>query len=370
MAFLDTYLPVINQVEEEINSYLNENIAKNKNPILDEFYRLVKKNILSGGKRLRPLSMIMAYRCFKNDDKIIKSSISSELVHASSLILDDAMDEDVLRHGEPTFNAVYADKFLDVVGFDLSKYSKGRYWVQRDTLKSLFFAQRAVSRYSYALSVLGSNIIYSMSLEALLRSPFDPKEKAAAIELHSRMYQKLNEGQLMDILYESHHANEEEYLEMIQKKTGILFIYPLRIGLTFCGAKNIHILDDYAKAMAKAFQIHDDILGTFGSEQVTGKPSYSDITEGKRTLMVIKAFENADARQKKRLESVLGYEHASKEDVIEVRDIFKDTGAYEYCNDLARSFVEKSKAFVPEDIPKEPQKFFMGLSDFVISRDY
>ena len=121
--------------------------------------------------------------------------------------------------------------------------------------------------------------------------------------------------------------------------------------------------------MPKAFQINDDILGSFGSEKVTGKPSYSDITEGKRTLLVIKALEEADEHQKKRLGSILGYEHASREDVAEVRDIFMDTGAYDYCVKLSAELVRQSKEALPEAIRPESYAFFEGLADFVIQRN-
>lgn len=369
MGFLASYAPIVSAIEKEIRAFLAEKRDANKNPILDEFYGEVEKHVLSGGKRLRPLSMVMAYRAYHDDDRILRPSISSELVHSSSLILDDAMDEDLVRHGEPTFNAVYADKFLDAIGFDIRRYEKGRYWIQRDTLKELFFAQKAISRYSYALSVLGSNVMYALSLEALTRCEFPVDAQLHALELHRRMYQKLNEGQLLDILYESHRANEEEYLAMIHKKTGILFVYPLRIGLAYAQAEAITALDGYAHNMAKAFQIQDDILGSFGSERVTGKPSYSDITKGKRTLLVIKAMEHADDAQKKRLRKVLGYEHASREDVAEVRDIFRDTGAYDYCTSLAQRFVDESKAALPEGMAPASHAFFSGLADFVITRD-
>jgi len=370
MTFSSHYSSLISQIEDEITQFLDQKSEQNTNPILDEFYHLVRNNVMAGGKRLRPLTMIMAYRCYEDDDRIIPPSISPELVHASSLILDDAMDEDVMRHGEPTFNAIYADKFLETMDFDLDHYEKGRNWVQRDSLKKLFFAQRAISRYSYALSVLGSNVMYAMSLEALTRGTFDERSTLKALDLHRRMYQKLNEGQLLDILYESRHANEDEYLAMVFKKTGILFVYPLRIGLTFAGAEDDKLLDAYGSSMAKAFQIHDDILGTFGSETVTGKPSYSDIIEGKRTLLVIKAMENANDHQHKHLENILGYEHASREEVEEVRNIFIDTGAYDYCMDLARAYVRESKDMLPTDISSEAHGFFDTLADFVISRDH
>jgi len=369
MAFLENYSHIIAMIENEMDDYLSEKIEKNNKPILDEFYQLIKKHVFSGGKRLRPLSMIMAYRGFKEDYDIIGPSLSAELVHSSSLILDDAMDEDVVRHGEPTFNAIYADKFLDSVGFDISKYTKGRYWIQRDTLKKLFFAQKAISRYSYALSVLGSNVMYSMSMEVLTRNKFPEEKKIRALELQTRMYQKLNEGQLMDILFESRNSNEDEYLEMIKRKTGILFIYPIRIGLNFAGISDHTILDGYANAISSAFQIKDDLLGSFGSESVTGKSSFSDIVEGKRTLLVIKAMENASEKERKLLDNLLGYEHASKEDVAMVRDVFIDTGAYDYCDDLAKRYISMSKEQLPETISGESRKFFESLANFTINRE-
>jgi len=369
MEFLEDYSHIRNMIEEEMDEYLSEKIHKNNKPILDEFYKLIKKHVFSGGKRLRPLCMTMGYRGYVEDYKIIGPSISPELVHSSSLILDDAMDEDVMRHGEPTFNATYADKFFDSMGFDFSKYSHGRYWIQRDTLKNLFFAQKAISRYSYALSVLGSNVMYSMSMEVLSRSDFDNDKVVKALELQRKMYQILNEGQLMDILYESMHSNEEEYLAMIHRKTGILFIYPIRIGLVMAGQDDYRSMDGYSNAISIAFQIKDDLLGTFGSEGITGKSAFSDIVEGKRTLLVIKALENASESERKILEKTLGYVHASKEDIATVRAIFKDTGAYDYCQDLANSYVKDSKALIPDDISKESRKFFLSLADFITDRE-
>ncbi|HOP08811.1 MAG TPA: polyprenyl synthetase family protein [Candidatus Methanofastidiosa archaeon] len=369
MVFLDNYSHIREMIEKEMELYLSNKIHNNNKPILDEFYQLIRDHVFSGGKRLRPLCMVMGYRGYVDDYKIIGPSISPELVHSSSLILDDAMDEDVMRHGKPTFNAIYADKFLDSLGFNFNKYSLGRYWIERDALKDLFYVQRAVSRYSYALSVLGSNVMYSMSMEVLGKSEFDNAKIVRALDLQRKMYQTLNEGQLMDILYESMHSNEEEYLAMIHRKTGILFTYPIRIGLVFAGREDERIMDGYANAISTAFQIRDDILGTFGSESLTGKSAFSDIVDGKRTLLVIKAMENASDNDRKFLEKILGYVHASKEDINAVRGIFKDTGAYEYCQSLAKRYIEESKSFIPDDMSGESREFFSSLADFIVNRE-
>ena len=164
---------------------------------------------------------IMAYRGYSPyNNKILRASIAFELLHSSSLILDDAMDEDIIRHGEKTFNAIYADKFLKSAKFDLTPYSDGGNWIKKDGLSKLLVMQRAISRYSYALSVLSSNIMYALSEKAIKNSGFDYNLVSRAMDMHREMYTKLNEGQLLDILMEQKGGNEDQYFEMIDNKTG------------------------------------------------------------------------------------------------------------------------------------------------------
>lgn len=130
--FLDKYSQITGKIESYLNDVLNSTTKNYENIILKDFYKDIVR-VMGAGKRLRPLSMIFAFNGIKNEvnDDIIKASVSCELVHNASLILDDAMDEDVVRHGKKTFNTIYADKFLKSVGFNFNAYKSGQSWIKK-----------------------------------------------------------------------------------------------------------------------------------------------------------------------------------------------------------------------------------------------
>ena len=359
-------------LRDAINRQLEDFLSRREeasDPLLAEYFYDIKDHVMHGGKRLRPLCMIHGFLSFENErEKIIPPSLSCELVHSASLILDDAMDEDVVRHGRTTFNAIYADKCLKALNFDMDAYKDGKEWINKRSIMHLFNLQRIIFRYSYGISVLASNFMYAMSEEALLESDFPQEKKMQALELHRRMYLELNEGQLTDIFFENQSCCENEYFSMILKKTGILFIYPIRIGLLFGGGQNYTMLDEYARAMSQSFQICDDILGSFGES--TGKPSDSDIRERKRTLLVIKAYEKANRAEKERLDEVLGDKYAAKDDVDDVKDIFVNTGALGYCENREKALNAQAKESLQKTTVSSVAKdFFSELADYVIERN-
>lgn len=355
------------EIEERISEFLH---FKGENSILEEFYQDIKAYMLAGGKRLRPISMIQTYSGFTpKDERIVTASLSSEFLHAGSLVLDDAMDEDIIRHGKKTLNATYADKIFETMKFSFEKYARGESWIEKGGLFDLLHVQRSLSRYSYALSSLASNLLFSLSVKCLKESGFDSTVILKALHLHMEMYQQLNEGQLLDILMEKREPSEAEYLSMIDKKSGLLFAYPVRIAAVLAGHEE-PMLDNYSFPMTRGFQIHDDILGTFGGEE-TGKPTDSDIKKGKRTLLVIKAMEMASEEQKELLKATLGRAEATPEEIDMIRTIFKETGALDYCLQKETNFSEKAKTALKSIPMKEPQKKFLGeLANFVIERTY
>ncbi|MEA1993009.1 MAG: polyprenyl synthetase family protein [Euryarchaeota archaeon] len=368
--FLDRHSEIINEISYHLENILNERIGSCENTTLKNFYNDINE-VTGGGKKLRPLSMIFAFNGIKNEinENIIKASVSCELVHNASLILDDAMDEDVVRHGKKTFNSVYADKFLESAGFEFKEYKNGKNWIKKNSILRVIELQRNISRFSYALSVLASNVLYELS-EEVLNSYFPTKERIKALEQHREMYLRLNEGQLLDILMEKIKVNEKEYLEMIDKKTGILFIYPIRIGLIFAGTKKYRTMDRYSLDMARAFQIHDDILGSFARSKKTGKPSDSDIKTGKNTLLAIKTREYAEGKEKEKFKKVFGNRSAAENEIDELRDIIKETGAYEYCVKKERELIKRAKDNISEELNEESVAFFEKLADFVVSREF
>ncbi len=368
--FLDKHSDLIDKIGSYLEDILDRRIEKYENLILKEFYGDIKK-VTGAGKKLRPLSMVFAFYGMKNEfnEDIIEASVSCELVHNASLILDDAMDEDVVRRGKKTFNSIYADKFVKSAGFKFKEYKDGKKWIKKDSILEVIEMQRNISRFSYALSVLASNVLYELS-EEVLNSYFPSELRMKALQQHREMYLKLNEGQLLDILMEKRTVSEERYLEMIDKKTGILFVYPIRIGLIFGDTENYTSMDEYSLNMARAFQIHDDMLGTFGKSKDTGKPSDSDIKSGKNTLLAIKTREYIENREKEKFEKVFGNRSATRNEINELREIIKASGAYDYCKKREKELVERAKESINDELNEESRAFFEKLADFVIGREF
>lgn len=367
MDFQKEFNTLKTEIEEKITEFLQ---AEGGNPVIREFYQDIKENVLSGGKRLRPIAMVQAHAGYKEkDSRILTASLSCEFVHSASLVLDDAMDEDIVRHGKKTFNAIYADRIFNSMRFSFQKYARGESWIQKEALFDLLHVQRALSRYSYAMSSLASNLLYFLSVKCLTSAGFDHEPTLKALRIHHEMYRQLNEGQLLDIFMEKRECTEKDYLTMIDKKTGLLFAFPIRIGALLAGHEEPR-LDNYSFSMARAFQIHDDILGTFGGKE-TGKPQDSDIKKGKRTLLVIKALECGSSEQKEMLEMILGKGDAIPEELNTARRIIEETGALAYCKEKEQEFSEQAKkALEPIPIRGEQKEFLGFLADFVIERKY
>ncbi|MDY1590938.1 MAG: polyprenyl synthetase family protein [Methanofastidiosum sp.] len=371
MDFIKATAELKKEIEDEIKNFFEIELKSVENDTLRDFYKDIRHHTLLGGKRLRPIMCIMAYCGYSEyNNEILRASIAFELLHSSSLILDDAMDEDVIRHGEKTFNAIYADKFLKSTRFDINPYYDGGNWIKKDGLSQLLMIQRSISRYSYALSVLGSNILYALSGKAIRASGFDDKIVTKAMIMQREMYKILNEGQLLDILMEQNGGNEDKYFEMIDHKTGILFKYPLRIGLLFTEKADVYSLDNYSFNLSRAFQVHDDILGVFGEEDTTGKPVDSDIKEGKNTLLVIKTLELADDTQLKKVKAILGNRNASSEDIAEIKDIMKSCGSLDYCIEKESQLINAAKGSIDQNMKEESKIFLTELCDFIIKRNY
>ena len=184
MDFLKVTCELKKEVEDEIKAFFEIELKSIENDILCDFYKDIRHHTLLGGKRLRPIMCIMAYCGYSDyNPKILRASIAFELLHSSSLILDDAMDEDVLGI---KFQCNIRRQIFEVHKVDLAPYYDGGNWIKKDGLSQLLTMQRAISRYSYSLSVLGSNILYALSGKAIRSSGFDDKIVTKAMIMQRR----------------------------------------------------------------------------------------------------------------------------------------------------------------------------------------
>jgi geranylgeranyl diphosphate synthase type I len=133
--------------------------------------------------------------------------------------------------------------------------------------------------------------------------------------------------------------------------------------------ETLDTLSSYGIPFGQAFQIQDDILGTFGTEAELGKPTDSDLREGKKTLLLVKTLEKATPSQKKFIYSVIGNKNATAADFEKVRKVMKTSGSYDYSVKLARELLRRAKAVIEVSKLKiEGKSYLLAAADYLIER--
>lgn len=290
------------------------------------------------GKRLRPsLTLLVCEALGGSVEMALPLASAVELVHAFSLVHDDVQDRDRLRHGRDTVWAVWGEAQAINAG---------------DALMAI--AQQNVA----------SSATAGLSAEAAL----------TANALLAARTLEMVEGQVMDIEFEKRSdITEDEYLAMVARKTGALFDAALALG-----AIAARVPPPIGEAMGRcgrslgiAFQVRDDVLGIWGDESRTGKPSGADIRRRKKSLPVVRAFAVADAEQRVRLAQVYGRDDVPDTDVEWVRALMDSVGASQYCAGVAdehrgAALRELESAGVSPDSAAEIRR----VADFLLTRDY
>ncbi|MEM3563461.1 MAG: polyprenyl synthetase family protein [Candidatus Freyarchaeota archaeon] len=342
------------KVNQVLVSFLDRKIALAPFPYHRTYYSNIKEFIMRGGKRLRPISLIQAYRgVADSSEKIFLPSLSVEFLHNATLIHDDIIDHDELRRSGPTFHVTY------------------REWYKKE-----FMSSTKAEDFGNTMAILGGNTTYNLGIETLLSSEFPHNLICESIRLYQQVFQELIDGVMYEsVIQRKDSVTLDEYLQMVKMKTSSLLEKSIQIGAVLGEAKasQIKMLREYAVLVGQSFQIQDDILGTFGVESDTGKPTDGDIKEGKKTVLVVHALHNASSNDLNILKKVLGNSDANPNDVERVRKIFQETGALEKSKKLALELKEEAKKRLLKTKPplkKESQEFFLNLADFVASRIY
>jgi len=344
-----------NIVDKEIEKFFNKKLKKAKkiDPSSAELIKILKEYCLKG-KRIRAAMFFHGYRCIKNKNlkEIVKASMSIELIQSYLLIHDDIMDKSDLRRGKPALHKVY------------EKISKKRY------------KKSDHSHFGTTMAILAGDILVAFTDEILTDlKNIRPKYKNAAIKKLQHTNHTVIYGQVLDILSELKPVTKKDISLIHRMKTASYTVEgPLQIGALLAGAnkKQLKTLKNYGIPLGKAFQIQDDILGLFGNEKKTGKPADSDLKEGKKTLLILKALEKADQKQKSIIKSALGNQNLTKSQLEQVRKVVKQTGSLEHCKNLAKSLIKKAKSALSHArFKKQGKEFLLGeIADYMLERKY
>ncbi len=305
---------------EIINKAIEE-LLPEKEPI--GLYQAARHLIKAGGKRIRPvISLLVAEALGKDYRKILPAAVSIETIHNFTLVHDDIMDRDEMRRGVPTVHRLFGE----------------------------------------ATAILAGDSLFAEAFRLLAKCDVDGDGIKRATEMLSDVCVKVCEGQFYDMSFESRHmVSEEEYLRMVELKTGVLIAASAAIPAVLFGEGDavINALWDYGVKSGVGFQIHDDLLDL---TEETGKDWGSDILKGKKTLIVIKAFEKGVELK------TFGKEKASVEELREDIEKLRECGAIDYASEVAKKMIEEAKRRLDVLPESEAKNLIIELTDFLVTR--
>lgn len=321
-----------------------------------QFYGHMKEYMMRGGKRLRPVLVAIGYKAVKdqiNLKYLYRAANSIEILHNGSLLHDDLIDHDETRRGGKTFHVTYRDLF----------YQRTRNMEKAQDLGG-------------TMAIIGGDLLLNMGAQALHDSELPLELAGACLKHYQDAFQSLADGVMLEMtMIDRDDITPEIYSEMIALKTAVLFDKSLVMGALLANANESQIsaLSEYGVKVGQAFQIQDDVLGSFGDEAVTGKSADGDIREGKKTMIALNALKLATPDQKRILNELLGKHEMSLDEVNKVRNVFIESGALDETKKMMNELLAQGQAALEKATPPFKPKykaFLLELSEFLVNREF
>jgi geranylgeranyl diphosphate synthase type I len=302
------------RVEEQLAGFLSERLARAPQPDLDRvILEPVVDLLLRDGKRLRPAFCYWGWRGAGGEDceQVLVAAASLELLHGCALIHDDVMDGSLLRRGR---RAVHRE---------LAAQHATRGW------------RGLGDHFGVAGAVVAGDLCLVWADEMLRASGLSPEMLTRAGPVFDAMRAETIRGQYLDLITQAEGAlRVADAIAVARAKTAAsTTMGPLRFGATLAGAGEdlLAAYSDYALPLGIAFQLRDDLLGSFGDPGATGKPSGDDLRDGKCTLLLAETRRRAGAGDARRIDELL---MAGTEDaVVELRAMIERSGARRFVED-------------------------------------
>lgn len=293
-----------NELLEKINRHISE-LKFTRQP--EGLYEPVSYVLSLGGKRIRPLLMLMAYNLYKEDvEQIFSPATGIEVYHNYTLLHDDLMDKAEMRRGKSTVHKVWNEN----------------------------------------AAILSGDAMLVLAYQFMVACPSASLKEV--LDLFSMTALEICEGQQMDMEFESRKdVSEAEYLEMIRLKTSVLLACSLKIGAVLAGAsqEDADRLYDFGINLGVAFQLKDDLLDVYGNPEVFGKNIGGDILCNKKTYLLIKAFERADEQQRRALSFWIDADtYVPEKKITAVTALYDEIGVKNLCESLMEEYTFRARA--------------------------
>jgi geranylgeranyl diphosphate synthase, type I len=313
--------------------------------------------VLEGGKRLRPAFVYWGYRGAggapdgQQADAAVRAACSVELLHVCALIHDDIMDGSDVRRGRPAMHVGFAE---------LHRTSAWR---------------GDPAAFGEGAAVLMGDLAFTWADVALAEAGLADDRLASAIRVFNRLRSELMGGQYLDLVEARRGAPDEAAVRrVLTYKSGKYTIErPLHLGHAIAGGGPglAAAYSAYGLPLGEAFQLRDDILGVFGSPEVTGKPAGDDLREGKETYLVMLARQRTGPAGRQLLEAALGNAKLSEDEVAELRRMIADCGALDATEGRIGVLLTKAKTALAAagGIDETARETLLALADHVTDRN-
>lgn len=297
-------------------------------------YEPIRYVLSMGGKRIRPVLMLLAYQLYKDDpEAILMQAVALETYHNYTLLHDDLMDNADLRRGHETVH----------------------------------------KKWNANQAILSGDSMLVLAYERMAQCPKDKLANVLAVFTETAL--QIGEGQQYDIDFEHRtDVSEEEYIEMIRLKTSVLLACALKIGgiLADAPAEDLENLYKFGEQIGLAFQLQDDYLDVYGDSKVFGKAIGGDITSNKKTYMLINAFNRANDRQREELMRwVTAKEFDRQEKVAAVTKLYNEIGIDKLAQQkIAFYFEESTKYLSAVKVSDERKSELRAYAEKMMVRKY
>ena len=304
------------ELYEKVNAFIDK-LPYNREP--KSLYEPIKYVLSLGGKRIRPVLMLLGYNLWKDDpERILMPAVAVETYHNYTLLHDDLMDNADKRRGHDTVH---------------KKWDPNTAILSGDSMLVVAYQRLATVEQAKLKPVL---------------------------ELFTETALEIGEGQQFDMDFENRNdVTEDEYIEMIRLKTSVLLACALKIGAILANApvSDAEALYKFGEQIGLAFQLQDDLLDVYGDPKVFGKEIGGDIMCNKKTYMLINAFNRANDAQRKELQKwCSGEKFDRKEKVAAVTRLYDEIGIRQLCEAKIEHYFEEGKKWLDKVAVAEERK--------------
>ena len=321
---------LLHQYANLLNKKL-EDIDFGRHP--EELYAPISYMLELGGKRMRPILVLIAYQLYKEKpEDILIPALAVEVFHNFTLMHDDIMDQAPLRRGKPTVH----------------------------------------EKWNHNVAILSGDTMLVKAYDLLLQVP--PEKLPGVISAFNKIAAEVCEGQQIDMNFESvERVSEAEYIEMIRLKTAVLLGFSLELGamLGDASSADASLLKSFGENIGIGFQLKDDLLDVYGDQAKVGKQAGGDIIANKKTFLLINALEKSSGDDRRQLENWLMVKNFDKQEKVRaIRSIYDRNGIKELTENKINEFF--GKAFQQLDslrVPAEKKQLLHDFANYLIARE-